>query len=166
MTFLFDYLDGDVIDLLKKYIETRRNYNIVLNELKDNILFTIHMNYYENFKSVKSKINNPAWIDYSVYMIMMHNLSIGKKQVLKEIKQLINKKGWIYNFPTVFGWFMAMPPPKNRFNILYIKDKNGDKGEIKGIEIFKDNTRWEYIKYPPRCKNCNSKDLIQYIKIK
>ena len=44
-----DYLDNDVSELLGKYIKTRKKNNVVLNELKDNINFTSHINYYGKY---------------------------------------------------------------------------------------------------------------------
>ena len=49
MISAIDYLDIDVSELLGKYIQTKKKNNVVLNDLKDNIHFTTHINYYDKF---------------------------------------------------------------------------------------------------------------------
>ena len=47
MISAIDYLDIDISDLLGKYIDTKKKNKRVLNDLKDNITFTTHINYYK-----------------------------------------------------------------------------------------------------------------------
>ena len=44
MTSVFDFLDYDVSKLIGIYIEIKYNRQKVVHQLKDNILFTTHIN--------------------------------------------------------------------------------------------------------------------------
>ena len=49
MKFSVEYLDIDVSKLIGVYIKYKDNFNNVLKELKDNVLFTTHINYYNKY---------------------------------------------------------------------------------------------------------------------
>jgi len=89
-----DYLDIDVSNLLGKYIyhyvETKKKNKRVLNELKDNILFTTHINYYKkNFQSSRhSDMYTRSFLE-------------SKHKTLTTIKKFKGlRSGWIVNYPS------------------------------------------------------------------
>jgi hypothetical protein len=151
-----DYLDIDVSNLLGKYIyqyiETKKKNKRVLNELKDNILFTTHINYYKkNFQSSRGPDS------YTRSFIE------SKHKTLTNIKKIMHLSGWIVNYPTKFIWH----PPYPDCELDY------DERKVKNIELKNKNlrmveklTNWKYVSYPPHIRHYNSRDLIKNIKIK
>jgi hypothetical protein len=166
-----DHLDIDVSNLLGKYIETKKKNKRVLNDLKDNITFTTHINYYK----IIMRRSEPARNDYHL-STMYRN----KFNTLNQIKHNGNKKGWIYS-PTFSGFSWIISPVKSRELVRrpkYDKVLYGDPIENvpvittcryeTGILKFPDESEWTLYRYPPR-KNeipIQSKDLIKHIKIK
>ena len=162
MVYVFDILDNDVYDLLSKYINKRvneiklwrKNNNIVLNELKNNILFTTHMNYFKKI-SVSKYINRGENFHF-IYMLK------NKINTINEIKINRNKIGWIYNtnFPG-FSWTLANIKSSE---LIIIRRKHILYGNYEGILKFPDGSQWELYNYPPHENHYNSKDLIKYLK--
>ena len=143
-----DYLDIDVSNLLGKYIyqyiETKKKNKRVLNELKDNILFTTHINYYKkNFQS--SRYSD------SIYTSFLES----KHKTLTDIKKFMHQSGWIVNYPTKFNWGI------NKLS----KQKNIERHR-KNVRMIDKVTNWHYVSYPPHSRYYNSRDLIKHIKIK
>jgi len=72
-------LDNDTTNLLGEIIKNKKNNNKVINELKDNILFTTHINYYDKDCHLKHMLNN-------------------KYETINKIKKINDKQGWIVDF--------------------------------------------------------------------
>ena len=144
MISAIDYLDIDISDLLCKYIDTRKKNNIVLHDLKDNIIFTTHINYYKkNFQS--SRYSD------SIYTSFLES----KHKTLTDIKKIMHHSGWIVNYPTKFNWGI------NKLS----KQKNIEKHR-KNLRMVDKITNWKYVSYPPHSRHYNPKDLIKHIKLK
>ena len=148
MISAIDYLDIDISDLLGKYIyqyvETKKKNKQVLNDLKDNIIFTTHMNYYKkNFQSS------------SCSDMYMRSFLESKHKTLTDIKNIMHQSGWIVNYPTKFNWGI------NKLS----KQKNIEK-HLKNLIMVDEVTNWKYVSYPPHSRHYNSRDLIKHIKIK
>ena len=145
-----DYLDIDVSNLLGKYIykyvETKKKKKRVLNELKDNILFTTHINYYKkNFQS--SRYSD------SIYTSFLES----KHKTLTDIKKIMHLSGWIVNYPTKFNW---------NISIFYERKLKILEKYRKNVRMVDEVTNWKYVSYPPHSRYYNSRDLIKHIKIK
>jgi len=136
-----DYLDIDVSELLGKYIQTKKKNNIVINELKDNINFTTHINYYDKYFHSKNY--------YLKHMID------NKNETLEKINKIKGMKGWIVNYPTKFDWKID--------NYLKIKHFNTEKHH-NNLKLVDKTTGWQYRSYPPHSRHYNPKDLLKYIK--
>ena len=144
MISAIDYLDIDISDLLGKYIDAKVKNNIVLYDLKDNIIFTTHMNYYKkNFQSSRHS---------DMYM---RSFLESKHKTLTDIKKFMHQSGWIVNYPTKFSWGI------NKLS----KQKNIEKHR-KNLRMVDKVTNWQYVSYPPHSRHYNSRDLIKHIKIK
>ena len=143
MISAIDYLDIDISDLLGKYIDAKVKNNIVLYDLKDNIIFTTHMNYYKkNFQSS------------SCSDMYMRSFLESKHKTLTDIKKFMHQSGWIVNYPTKFSWGI------NKLS----KSENIEKHRKNQIGVDK-VTNWKYVSYPPHSRHYNPKDLIENIKI-
>ena len=141
MKFSVDYLDNDVSKLIGVYIKYKVNFNNVLKELKDNILFTTHINYYNKYlEPTKEELNE-----------MIKN----KKETLEQIKMIEGKKGWIETNPEKFCWKISrndvqqMLNKEGRQNNYILKDKSNDK---------------IYRSYPPHSSLFKSEYLLVNIK--
>ena len=137
------FLDYDTCNLLEKYIKTKKKNNIVLNELKDNILFTTHINYYDKYFQSKD--------------CHLKHMVENKYETINNIKKIIDKRGWIVDFPTKFNWEISKNIRINRQfkieshrNNLLLKDSKTD---------------WQYRSYPPHSRHYNIKDLLKNIKL-
>ena len=73
----------------RKYVKTNNDRQILIQQLKDKIMFTKHMNYYKKFKSFNE--------NYLQYMIMSED------NFMKIFKKLENKYGWIPQTPVIFS---------------------------------------------------------------
>jgi len=148
MISAIDYLDIDVSNLLGKYIyhyvETKKKKKRVLNELKDNILFTTHINYYKkNFQSSRySDMYTRSFLE-------------SKHKTLTDIKKFMHLSGWIVNYPTKFNW-----------GIDKLSKQNYIEKHRKNVRMVDKVTNWKYVSYPPHSRHYNSRDLIKHIKIK
>ena len=137
------FLDYDTCNLLEKYIKTKKKNNIVLNELKDNILFTTHINYYDKyFQSKNTHLNN-----------MLNN----KWDTINKIKNINDKQGWIVDFPTKFNWEIS----KN----INISRKFKIENYRNNLILVDSSTGWKYRSYPPHSRHYNIKDLLKNIKL-
>ena len=137
------FLDYDTCNLLEKYIKTKKKNNIVLNELKDNILFTTHINYYDKyFQSKNTHLNN-----------MLNN----KWDTINKIKNIEGKQGWIVDFPTKFNWKISKDIRINRNFKL--------EGRHNNLILRENKTNWKYRSYPPHSRHYNIKDLLKNIKL-
>ena len=139
-----NYLDNDVSELLWEYIQSIKNkkkHKIVLNELKDNILLTTHINYYNKYlKPTKQHLDE-----------MINN----KKEILKQIKLIEGKKGWIATYPEKFCWKIS------RVDVLHLLNKEGKQNNL----ILEDkNIGWKYRSYPPHSSLFKIEDLLVSIK--
>jgi len=137
------FLDNDTTNLLGEFIKNKKNNNKVINELKDNILFTIHINYYDKyFQSKDCHLNN-----------MLNN----KYETIDKIKKIMNKQGWIVDFPTKFNWEISKDIRINR-NFKIESHRNN-------LMLREHKTNWKYRSYPPHSRHYNIKDLLKNIKI-
>tara|TARA_B100000927_G_scaffold273394_1_gene251779 strand:- start:571 stop:1002 length:432 start_codon:yes stop_codon:yes gene_type:complete len=142
MTFILDFLDYDVSKLIGIYIEIKYNQRKVVNQLKDNILFTTHINYYNKyFEPNEKELNN-----------MIEN----KTTSIQEMKVLQGKRGWIEVHPEKFSWKISRDDVQKMLNVegtqnnFILKDKSNDK---------------IYRSYPPHSSLFKIDDLIQCVKM-
>ena len=141
MKFSIDFLDNDVSKLIGDCVNYKKNYNIVLNELKDNVLFTTHLNYYDKYmKPTKEELDD-----------MINN----KKETLEQIKMIEGKKGWIATYPEKFCWKIS------RNDVQQMLNKEGKQNNF----ILEDkNNGWKYRSYPPHSSLFKIEDLLINIK--
>ena len=141
MKFSVDYLDMDVSKLIGVYIKYKDNFNNVLKELKDNVLFTTHINYYNKYlEPTKEELNE-----------MIDN----KKETLEQIKLIEGKKGWIATYPEKFCWKIS------RNDAPQILNKEGRQNNF----ILEDRKiGWKYRSYPPHKSLYSIEDLLIIIK--
>ena len=141
MKFSLDFLDNDVSKLIGDCVNYKKNYNIVLNELKDNVLFTTHLNYYDKYmKPTKEELDD-----------MINN----KKETLEQIKLIEGKKGWIATYPEKFCWKIS------RNDVPQLLNKEGKQNNF----ILEDrNIGWKYRSYPPHKSLYSIEDLLIIIK--
>ena len=137
------FLDNDTSNLLDKFINNKKNNNKVINELKDNILFTTHINYYDKYFQSKNH-----------YLKHMLN---NKYETIDNIKKIIGKQGWIVDFPTKFNWEISKDIRINRN--FKIESHNNN------LLLKNKKTGWQYRSYPPHRRHYNIKDLLKYIKL-
>ena len=137
MKFSLDFLDNDVSKLIGDCVNYKKNYNIVLNELKDNVLFTTHLNYYDKYmKPTKEELDD-----------MINN----KKETLKQIKLIEGKKGWIATYPEKFCWKIS------RNDVPQLLNKEGKQNNF----ILEDRKiGWKYRSYPPHKSLYSIEDLL------
>ena len=141
MKFSLDFLDNDVSKLIGDCVNYKKNYNIVLNELKDNVLFTTHLNYYDKYmQPTKEELDD-----------MINN----KKETLEQIKLIEGKKGWIATYPEKFCWKIS------RNDVPQMLNKEGKQNNF----ILEDrNIGWKYRSYPPHKSLYSIEDLLIIIK--
>ena len=141
MKFSLDFLDNDVSKLIGDCVNYKKNYNIVLNELKDNVLFTTHLNYYDKYmKPTKEELDD-----------MINN----KKETLEQIKLIEGKKGWIATYPEKFCWKIS------RNDVPQMLNKEGKQNNF----ILEDRKiGWKYRSYPPHKSLYSIEDLLIIIK--
>tara|TARA_B100000212_G_scaffold301502_1_gene247313 strand:+ start:872 stop:1297 length:426 start_codon:yes stop_codon:yes gene_type:complete len=141
MKFSLDFLDNDVSKLIGDCVNYKKNYNIVLNELKDNVLFTTHLNYYDKYmKPTKEELDE-----------MINN----KKETLEQIKLIEGKKGWIATYPEKFCWKIS------RNDVPQMLNKEGKQNNF----ILEDRKiGWKYRSYPPHKSLYSIEDLLIIIK--
>ena len=137
------FLDYDTCNLLEKYIKTKKKNNIVLNELKDNILFTTHINYYDKYFQSKD--------------CHLKHMVENKYETIDNIKKIIDKQGWIVDFPTKFNWEISKDIRVNR-NFKIESHRNN-------LMLKEKKTNWKYRSYPPHSRHYNIKDLLKNIKL-
>ena len=137
------FLDNDVSNLLEKFIKNKNNNNKVINELKDNILFTTHINYYDKYFQSKNQ--------------HLENMIENKYETIDNIKKIIGKQGWIVDFPTKFNWEISKDIRINRN--FKIESHNNN------LLLKNKKTGWQYRSYPPHIRHYNSKDLLKNIKL-
>ena len=143
MISIIEFLDIDISSLLGKYIKTKKKNNIVLKELKDNINFTTHINYYDKYFQSKNH--------YLKHMIE------NKYETIDNIKKIIDKQGWIVDFPTKFNWKISKDIRINRNFKL--------EGRHNNLMLREHKTNWKYRSYPPHSRHYNIKDLLKNIKL-
>ena len=167
MISAIDYLDIDVSGLLGKYIKTKKKNNVVLNELKDNIHFTTHINYYDKYFAIST--NYPS-IDI-INMGYLRHMHENKKETINMINKIINKTGWIQHDPRrpssnsmVYKWKVEQISGFH-YNKMS-KDKKGLDVEKhhNNILIVDKGTGCSFISYPPHSRHYNIRDLLKYIK--
>ena len=146
-----DFLDYDVSNLLGEYIKTKKKNKFVLNELKDNILFSTHMNYYKIFKSSKDHNGRES----NLYRNMLKN----RHQTLATIKKIEFHNGWIVDYPTKFSWDCDRFV-NSRLNTYVFKGRTFNNN----LTLVDKSTNWEYKSYPPHPKHFNSKSLLKIMK--
>ena len=141
MKFSLDFLDNDVSKLIGDCVNYKKNYNIVLNELKDNVLFATHLNYYDKYmKPTKEELDD-----------MINN----KKETLEQIKLIEGKKGWIATYPEKFCWKIS------RNDVPQMLNKEGKQNNF----ILEDRKiGWKYRSYPPHKSLYSIEDLLIIIK--
>jgi len=162
-----DYLDIDASELLGKYIKTRKKNNVVLNELKDNIHFTTHINYYDKYFAINT--NYPS-IDV-INMRYLQNMRENKKRTINMINKIINKTGWIQHDPRrpshnspVYVWKVK------QIEGFHYKKMNKDEEELdvekhhNNILVVDKRSGCSYRSYPPHSRHYNIKDLLKNIK--
>ncbi len=143
MISAIQFIDYDVSKLIEIYIEIYKQRKIIINELKDNIIFTTHINYYKKYFRSKN--------------LHLKDMLTNKTETIHQIKNLIGKKGWIVDYPTKFNWDISK----------YIKISREMKIEEHNNNLLlKDKkTGWQYRNYPPHSRHYNSKDLLKNIKL-
>ena len=168
-----DYLDIDISDLLGKYIDVKKKNTIVLHDLKDNILFTTHFNYYD--KKIASNTGYPS-IDV-INIRYLHHMVENKQDTINTINKIKHKKGGvtidqknnIWKVTEIYGVHFDKMYSSSRIKTdtikEYIRKYNIDKYQDNLLVIDK-KTGCKYISYPPHSRHYNSKDLIKHIKIK
>jgi hypothetical protein len=158
-----DYLDSDVSNLLGKYIENKKKYNDVINELKDNIHFTTHINYYDKYFATHTNYPSIDVVNFG----FLRNMRENKKETINMINKIIDKTGWVQHDPRrpsyhtkVYEWEVKQidgpyfdkkkkeDVDKHHNNLLVVDKKSGC--------IFRS--------YPPHSRHYNIKDLLKNIK--
>ena len=158
-----DYLDSDVSNLLGKYIKNKKKYNDVINELKDNIHFTTHINYYDKYFATHTNYPSIDVVNFGY----LRNMREHKKRTINMINKIINKTGWVQHDPRrpsyhnkVYEWEVKQiegpyfdkvkkeDVDKRHYNLLVVDKKSGC--------IFRS--------YPPHSRHYNIKDLLKNIK--
>lgn len=137
------FLDLDTCNLLEKFIKSKKNYTKIINELKDNILFTTHINYYDKYFQSKNH--------------HLKHMIENKYETIDNIKKIINKQGWIVDYPTKFNWKIS----KN----INISRKFKIESHRNNLILKDSKTNWQYRSYPPHSRHYNIKDLLNNIKL-
>ena len=163
-----DYLDNDVSEILGKYIKTRKKNYIVINELKDNINFTTHINYYDKYFATQTSYPS---ID-SMNMIYLQTMRENKKKTINKINKIIGKTGWIIQDSrrkspnsSVYVWKWKV----NQIEGFHYKKMDKDEEELdiekhhNNLLVVDKRSGCSYRSYPPHSRHYNIKDLLNNI---
>jgi len=146
-----ELINPDISYLIGKYVKTNNDRQILIQQLKDKIMFTKHMNYYKKFKSYNK--------NYLQYMIMSED------DFMKIFKKLENKYGWI-PLTSQNGrdpWVLSDDPKYEQITKLTI-EKGDNPNSFSSLEDTRDGRNIELFFYPPSKRFYNYKDLIKYVK--
>ena len=91
-----ELINPDISYLIGNYVKTNTDRQKLIQQLKDKIMFTKHMNYYKKFKSFNE--------NYLQFMIMSEG------NFMKIFKKLENKYGWIINNSILYPWVLSDDP--------------------------------------------------------
>ena len=161
-----DYLDADVSELLGKYIKTRKKNNVVLNELKDNINFTTHINYYDKYFATHTNYPSIDVINFEY----LRNMREHKKRTIYMINKIIDKTGWVQHDPrrpkhnsSVYVWKVK------QIEGFHFDKMNKDEEELdiekhhNNLLVVDKRSGFSFRSYPPHSRHYNPKDLLKYI---
>jgi hypothetical protein len=161
-----DYLDADVSDLLGKYIKTRKKNNVVLNELKDNINFTTHINYYDKYFATHTSYPSIDVINFGY----LRNMREHKKRTINMINKIIDKTGWVQHDPrrpkynsSVYVWKVK------QIEGFHFDKMNKDEEELdiekhhNNLLVVDKRSGCSFRSYPPHSRHYNIKDLLKNI---
>ena len=162
MISAIDFLDIDISSLLDQYIKTKKKNNVVLKELKDNINFTTHINYYDKYFATHTNYPSIDVINIGYLRHMRKN----KKETINMINKIINKTGWTHHDPRrpsyhnkTYEWEVK------QIEGLYfdkIKKEDVDKRHNNLLVVDK-KSGCSYRSYPPHSRHYNIKDLLNNI---
>ena len=167
MISIIDFLDIDISSLLDQYIKTKKKNNVVLKELKDNINFTTHINYYDKYFATHTNYPSIDVINIGYLRHMRKN----KKETIYMINKIINKKGWTHQDPRrpshhhkIYDWKVKQIEGFN------YKKMNKDEEELdvekhhNNILVVDKRSGCSFRSYPPHSRHYNIKDLLKNIK--
>ena len=133
----------------RKYVKTNNDRQILIQQLKDKIMFTKHMNYYKKFKSFNE--------NYLKFMIS------NEDDFMKIFKKLENEYGWIINNSILSPWVLSDDPKYDKMTKHAI-ELGDNPSSLYRMEDTRNGRNIELFFYPPSKKFYNYKDLIKYIK--
>ena len=162
------FLDYDTCNLLEKYIKTKKKNNIVLNELKDNILFTTHINYYDKYFATQTSYPSIDVINIGY----LRNMRENKKRTINMINKIIDNTGWVQHDPRrpsyhnkIYEWKV------NQIEGFHYKKMDKDEEELdiekhhNNLLVVDKRSGCSYRSYPPHSRHYNIKDLLKNIKL-
>ena len=162
-----DYLDIDASELLGKYIQTKKKNNLLLNDLKDNINYTTHINYYDKYFATQTSYPSIDVINIGY----LRNMRENKKRTINMINKIIDKTGWVKHDPRrpsyhtkVYEWKV------NQIEGFHYKKMDKDEEELdiekhhNNLLVVDKRSGCSYRSYPPHSRHYNPKDLLKYIK--
>ena len=157
MISVVDYMDNDVTLLLGEFVNNRKQYNKVIQELHQLIDFNLHLMYVKSFDCIPRSIT-PA---VQIYMI---NLT---KNILQEEKMWSRQRSLRSSFRTFMHNWPSVPPSSvihRNGNPLYPIQKAFGGGDNYYIP-FKDGRPWKVKEYPPN-KDYYTLESLQLVKLK
>ena len=149
MHSILELINPDISYLIGKYVKTNKDKKILIQQLKDKIMFTKHMNYYKKFKSFNE--------NYLKFMIS------NEDDFMKIFKKLENKYGWIINNSILSPWVLSYDPKYDKMTKHAIELGDNSRSLYR-MEDTRDGRNIELFFYPPSKRFYNYKDLIKYVK--
>ena len=144
-----ELINPDISYLIGNYVKTNKDRQILIQQLKDKIMFTKHMNYYKKFKSFNE--------NYLQFMIM------NEEDFMKLFKKLENKYGWIINNSILSPWVLSDDPKYEKIT-KFIIERGENPNSFSRLEDTRDGRNIELLFYPPSKSFYKYKDLIKFIK--
>ena len=146
-----ELINPGISNLIGKYVKTNNNRQILIQQLKDKIIFTKHMNYYKKFKSYNK--------NYLQYMIMSED------NFMKIFKKLENKYGWIPLTSRIGRdpWVLSDDPALSKMTKRSIERGDNPNSSYSLVDT-RDGRNIELLFYPPSKRFYNYNDLIKYVK--
>jgi hypothetical protein len=149
MHSILELINPDISYLIDKHVKTNIDRNKLIQQLKDKIMFTKHMNYYKKFKSFNE--------NYLQFMIM------NEEDFMKLFKKLENKYGWIINNSILSPWVLSDDPKYEKIT-KFIIERGENPNSFSRLEDTRDGRNIELLFYPPSKSFYKYKDLIKYVK--
>ena len=145
-----ELINPDISYLIGLSCKTNIDRKKLIQQLKDKIMFTKHMNYYKKFKSFNE--------NYLQFMIM------NEETFMKIFKKLENEYGWIPQTPVLFSpWVLSDDPALSKMTKRSIERGDNPNSSYSLVDT-RDGRNIELFFYPPSKKFYNYKDLIKYVK--